>query len=206
MEINFVDPYTKQCLKKNDKGNFYCQQSGKYSEYANYNGSYDFVHPNKERKYYDKFYDNSTGKISTDKLTLKYIDGEWHDDTKISNVILLDSLGELANKRVLILGNGISTKELYFLKSGANIVYTDLSITAVNLIKDRLSLSELKVYENNIEFHAVDALHLPFPDLSFDVIYGDGFVHHIEDEDLNQFFSDIYSQKKRDITGRSQGH
>ncbi len=149
-----------------------------------------------KKEYYDNFYDNATEEALTNKLTLKYLYEKWHDDTNPQNLILLNSLGKLANKRMLILGNGISSKELYFLKLGAKIVYTDLSIKAVNFMKDILFLSELRIYENNIEFHAVDALHLPFPDSSFDIIYGDAFVHHIED--LNQFFSEVYRCLKKD--------
>ena len=115
---------------------------------------------------------------------------EWHDHCFPENLELLKSLGHLAGKKVLLLGNGVSPKEFYFLKLGARIVYTDVSIEAVRLMKRLFFSSEM----NNggpgaIDFHGVDAINLPFSDSSFDVVYGYASVHHVHD--LNGLFLEI---------------
>ena len=193
MMERYVDPYTKHPLNKDGKGNLYYQQGEKYIEYVSYKGSYDFVRANLEREYYNSVYKD----LALKKLTFKDVYKQWLDDKYPQYLIMLNSLGNLSNKRMLILGNGTSSKEFYFLKVGAKIIYTDLAIEAVNFMKDKLFSSELKeMGHENIEFHAVDALHLPFPDASFDVIYGNAMVHHIND--LNQFFSEVNRCLKKD--------
>ena len=92
--------------------------------------------------------------------------------------------------RVLLLGNGESYKEFYFLHLGARVVFTDLSLVAARRAKSVFVESELGAkYVANIEFHAVDAMHLPFPDQCFDVIYGTKFVGFLEN--LAQFFGEV---------------
>ena len=115
----------------------------------------------------------------------------WFDDTEPWIKTLLDSLGDISGKRILLLGNGGSFKELYFVHLCANVVYSDLTIAAVRHMKRAFILSEINCPRNNtIEFHAIDAMHLPFPDSSFDIIYGSAFVHHLDD--LDQFFSEVF--------------
>ena len=197
MLIRKIDPYTKCPLNKDGNGNLYSQQGNQRSVYMNYNGSYDFtaskVSITNERKYYDRHYKDLTFK----KLTLKEIQSPWYDETMPEHLVLLNSLGDLSGKTVLLLGNGTSFKEFYFLDLGARVVYSDISIEAVNYAKELFFHSELQeIRHENIEFHAIDALHLPFPDDSFDVIYGYAFVHHIEE--LEQFFSEVNRCLKKD--------
>ena len=194
----YVDPYTKHTLDKDAKGNLYCRQEKQDIAYVSYNGSYDFVRSKnncaKEKEHYNRKYKHS---IPEKKLGLKDICEQWYDKSLPHNLILLNSLGDLSGKRILLLGNGTSSKELYFLHQGANIVYTDISIDAALFMKNLFSYSELRESGYvNIEFHAVDALHLPFPDASFDIIYGYAFVHHIED--LDQLFSEVSRCLKQD--------
>lgn len=187
----FVDPYTKEPLMKDSKGNLYRQYDDSKVVYKNYDGCYDFVISNSdtngEREYYDK---ERLGRKAR-HLTLDLLKSSWFDETQLWLKTLLDSLGELSGKRILLLGNGLKDKELYFLHLGANIVYTDLSLVTVRNMKQAFSSSELNSPKKNaIEFHAVDAMHLPFPDNSFDIIYGSAFVHHLDD--LDPFFTEVY--------------
>ncbi len=86
---------------------------------------------------------------------------------------LLEGLENIDGKSILLVGNGGTTKELFFLVKGANVVFTDLSIEAVTRIKKIAAMSEFtQRYTGSVEFHAVDALHLQFADESFDIIYG----------------------------------
>ncbi len=185
----FLDPKAKIKLHKDENGNLYYEKSKRRVVYINNNGSYDFVSRDDsatEKDHYDTKYSETKSR----RLTLQDLSQKWYDKSFPENLALLESLGKLSNKKILLLGNGTSFKELYFLYLGAKIVYTDLSIEAVKHMKKLFSCSKLKQVGNgNIEFHAVDASYLPFPDDSFDIIYGYAFVHHIEDLDL--LFSEI---------------
>ena len=104
---------------------------------------------------------NNKGKI--ERLTTESVKGEWYDEMTPWRKTFLKSLGDIAGKRILLLGNGNNSKELYFQQIGANVVFTDLSIEVVRRKKQEFELSELsKTGLGSIEFHAVDALHLPF--------------------------------------------
>jgi SAM-dependent methyltransferase len=188
--MNFVDPFTKRKLSKEENGNLYHDNGKKRVIYMNNDGIYDFTShslESLEKKAYDHKYADS----SIEMPTLKSIQEKWNDEINPSMSILLNSLGDLSGKQVLLLGNGVSLRELYFLHLGAKIVYTDLSFEAVKSVQYSFSSSELnEIGQSNIEFHAVDALHLPFEDASFDVIYGCSFVSHVADSE--QLFSEIY--------------
>lgn len=187
---DFVDPYTKQVLLRDERGNLYRGSGKERVTYTNHDGCYDFTRPGSEAAGEREHYDKQYGTARRGGLTLDDVKSPWYDDTRPQNLALLQSLGEVAGKRILLLGNGTSLKELYFLKLGAEVVYTDLSIAAAKYMK-RLYLAS-GIREQNaehIEFHAVDALHLPFADSSFDIIYGFAFVHHLED--LHPFLAEV---------------
>lgn len=187
LNMNFVDPYTKSRLNKDKNGNLYCENGEKHVVYINNDGIYDFTSHSLEKKAYDHKYRDLDIRIPT----LKNLQKTWKDEITPSMPILLNSLGNLFGKKVLLLGNGTSLKELYFLHLGAKVVYTDLSFEAVKSVQHSYSLSELnKNGRTDIEFHAVNALYLPFEDASFDIIYGYAFVHHIDNIEL--FFSEVY--------------
>jgi len=103
---------------------------------------------------------------------------------------LLASLGDLEGRTVLLLGNGVSPREFHFLSRGARCIYTDLSLAALHAARNVFLTSDLaRRFGNRIEFHAVDALHLPFADASVDLVYGRALVHHLNN--LGLFFSEV---------------
>ena len=187
----YVHPYSKEYLYKDPEGNLCLRQRPDEVFLKGYDGSFDFVSLGKditkERDHYDKEYLAK----GVRRLTVDMIKGAWFEETVPWYSTLLESLGELSGKTMLLLGNGSSYKELYFLELGAaGIVFTDLSIEAVRRMKKEFSLSELKHKGNSaIEFHAVDAMHLPFPDKTFDIIYGAAFAHHLDN--LDGFVSEV---------------
>jgi ubiquinone/menaquinone biosynthesis C-methylase UbiE len=92
----------------------------------------------------------------------------------------MKALPDLNGKVLLLLGNGSSTKELYFLKSNARLIFTDISLNAVIAMKNRFDYG---AYRDAICFHAVDACNIPLNDESVDIVVGYAFVHHLEDID-----------------------
>ncbi len=198
----FVDPYTKQYLEKDPETNLYYLPGDTSKAYKCLDGCCDFVvkqnNVEKTRECYDEAYaekgecySDMYSKADSQQLSLATVTEPWHDNTVPWRKTMLASLGEITGKRVLLLGNGNSCKEFYFLHLGAHIVYTDLSLEAVRRAKSLFRRSELwGKYRDKIEFHAVDAMHLPFCDGTFDIIYGSKFVGFLDNH--TQFFSEVY--------------
>jgi ubiquinone/menaquinone biosynthesis C-methylase UbiE len=57
-------------------------------------------------------------------------------------------------------------------------VYSDLSRFASHAVKKRVDLSP---YDEVLRFASLDAQKLPFPENSFDLVYGFAMVHHLPD-------------------------
>jgi len=179
---SFVDPYTKQPLRRRENGDLYGDNGEALVVYPFDDGTYDFVHPCKNLADERNYYDGQYGAQHVESLKLSEVRAPWYNDIMPEHLLLLESMGDLVGKKVLLLGNGTSFKELFLPQLGADVVYTDLSIEAIRQIKSWYQGSEFaSMGTGSIEFHAVDALHLPFPEETFDIIYGCNFVHHIED-------------------------
>lgn len=130
-----------------------------------------------ERAFYDTEYARPPGtKSRTPIATLHAL---WERLDAQQNQLLYRTTGDLAGKRVLLIGNGASRKELSFLDQGPRrLVYSDLSPNAGQAIQKQFDFSP---YQAVIRFAAIDAENLPFEDASFDVVYGHAMVHHLPD-------------------------
>jgi SAM-dependent methyltransferase len=131
-----------------------------------------------EREYYEEEYASAavggTGDITA-------LDQEWRDPVLILNHLLWEQLGPMSGKRVVLLGNGDSEKELFFLRQDPEVlVFSDLSTVAVRSVRDRY---DLEAYGDRVRFAAIDAFDLPLDDESVDLVYGNAFVHHLDDVD-----------------------
>jgi len=186
----FVHPYTKKVLEKDVKGNLFGLEGNRCDVYKCYEGCYDFANAIPSVKEKRKVYDETYTHAKKYELTLAAIAEPWFDRMKPWYKTMLKSLGSLSGRRVLLLGNGVSHREFYFLHLGARVVFTDLSLIAVMHAQATFRRSELfGMHRGNIEFHAVDAMHMPFPDAAFDVIYGTKFVGFVDN--LPDFFSEV---------------
>ena len=181
----FVHPITKEKLIKNSTGDMFPEGSPENKILRSIGGSYNFVtlyNNSNDLSYYDHYYDNINQNINYKLESL------W--DQKTTYKLLHGKIGDVKGKKMLLLGNGTSLKELLFVSEGACVVYTDLSMNAIMSVKKYYhSKIEKKEYITP-EFHAVDALYLPFADEYFDIIYGCAFVHHIQR--LDKLFNEIY--------------
>jgi ubiquinone/menaquinone biosynthesis C-methylase UbiE len=119
----------------------------------------------------------------------------WQENSTYQ--LLYDAVGDVQQQTILLLGNGDSLKELLFAFEDARVVYTDVSLEPVLSAKKQFRrLTTSQPVDDRIQFHAVDALHLPFADGTFDVIYGCAFVHHLQD--LDALFTEVYRCLKDD--------
>jgi len=197
MSEKFIDPITKEELYKDNDGNLYSLHLNNRRTYKLYDGCFDFVKPSltvKEvREIYDDAYSRRTTSQTTtniSQITLASLAEQWEDNTIPWRKTMLDALGELSGKEILLLGNGASFKEFFFLHLGARVIFTDLSLEVVRRAQYMFRRSELfEKYSSSIEFHAVDAMRLPFRDGTFDIIYGSKFVGFLDSHLL--FFSEV---------------
>jgi len=152
----FIDPYTKKALEKDEEGNLVSVGDQRHNIYLYYDGCYDFsvvdTNASETRVAYDDKYDEE----GSENLSFFDVSNFWVDSTVPWRRTMIDSLGSLSGRRVLLIGNGASYREFYFLLLGAKVVFTDLSLVAVKRAQYAFLRSELyNEHYNNIEFHAV---------------------------------------------------
>ena len=164
-----------------------CEQCGR--RFGNSTGIIDLVDSadrHEERAFYDEVYSRDDSERAT-KLTIQDTAGDWGLPHAPENQLVLECAGNLAGKNILLLGNGDSLKELFFLKSQPqHLVYSDLSIQALSKIKN---MFDLVTYDENLTFAAIDAQDIPFSENFFDVVYGSAVVHHLPN--LERFFDSV---------------
>lgn len=138
-----------------------------------------------ESDHYDGEY---AGAGLTPPVELEALGGLWRDNPWAPfNETLLDAMGDLRGKTVLVLGNGVATKELYFLtQRPRTLVCSDLSAAAMRRVRDHYP--DL-VERDDVFFAAIDGQELPFADGSVSVVYGYAFVHHLPD--LDRFLAEV---------------
>jgi SAM-dependent methyltransferase len=78
--------------------------------------------------------------------------------------------------KVLEIGCGLGTDGAQFAKAGADYTGIDLTKASIALAKKRFELAGLKG-----EFRVSDAENLDFADVTFDVVYSHGVLHHTPD-------------------------
>lgn len=185
----FIHPVTKEALFKAADGALVFETQPHRPVCRGLQAVHDFAsmtNNNGDRTHYDAVYarESSDGP----PISCEDVERQWRASLDLRR--LLASLGDLEGKTVLLLGNGVSRKELHFLPLGARCVYTDLSVSAVHAARKAFLTSGLaEPFGDRIEFHAVDALHLPFADAGFDLVYGCAFVHHLQD--LGTFLGEV---------------
>jgi SAM-dependent methyltransferase len=87
----------------------------------------------------------------------------------------LDRLGDVAGKSVLDYGCGHGMAAVVLARRGAHV-------TAFDLSADYLAEARLRAEANSvtIDFIQADAHHLPSADASFDAIWGNAILHHLD--------------------------
>jgi SAM-dependent methyltransferase len=92
----------------------------------------------------------------------------WPNEPKVSPAMtkrLLDLLGDVRNKRVLIYGCGYDPGATWFARRGADVTAIDISPESIN---DQRILRN--AYNVSMRLEVADAMHTGLPDCSFDLI------------------------------------
>jgi SAM-dependent methyltransferase len=86
-----------------------------------------------------------------------------------------DLIGDVAGRRVLDYGCGHGMAAVVLARRGATVSGIDLSAGYVAEAQRRAAANEVEV-----DFRQADAERLPFPDRSFDAIWGCAILHHLD--------------------------
>lgn len=179
--IRFVHPLTKEPLAADGHGHLCSSDGSGRVLFRLVAGCYDFAQLQDkagDRVYYDAHYHEKLGPPHFPLPTESFA-RLWGQNSAYET--LRGAVGDVKDKAVLLLGNGLSLKELTLAAEGAELVFTDLSASAVRAARSAwLGLAPAET-GGRVHFHAVDALYLPYEDQAFDLIYGCAFAHHVED-------------------------
>src|SRR5438309_1078635 len=115
---SLADPFTKQPLSRSADGNTVSGSGGKPA-YIAVNGCFDFVadkDSSAEREFYDQLHEEGwDGSGPLDGIDLPSL---WEEEPGCSE--LLESLGELKGRSILLVGNGSSIREFLLIARGAS--------------------------------------------------------------------------------------
>lgn len=130
-----------------------------------------------EKNFYDDVY-GQRGKARIKRPISASVD-EWSAPWHPQNAQVLTKVLPLQNQKILILGNGVSAKEMHFLEhSPALYIYSDLSPDAVAFMRDSFAWEQC---DSQVHFAAIDAQELPIEDGTIDILYCYAMVHHLPD-------------------------
>jgi ubiquinone/menaquinone biosynthesis C-methylase UbiE len=189
MKLNYVHPKLK--TPSISEGDGILKFEGSVDKCHLYENCYDFTSIHCET-------------LDADHYNHKYSKTSWLDGIPLDCAIMqkviasnsayqlmFDTMGDVTGKTILLLGNGMSIKEFILLEKGAQLYCTDISLEAVLAIRKKFDETDFgRTYGGKIVCQAVDAMHLPYGDNSFDIVYGCAIVHHLSQ--LEVFFKDVY--------------
>jgi SAM-dependent methyltransferase len=95
--------------------------------------------------------------------------------TAVENGFVLSRIGDIAGQRLLDVGCGSGEAAIYFAQRGARVTALDISGAFLDVVK-RLS----EKYATPVTAIIAPVEFLPFPEATFDLIYGNSVLHHLE--------------------------
>ena len=119
-----------------------------------------------------EFHDAWASSVEVQKLRVRR---NFDSPTAIDNRYALSEMGDLRGKSLLDLGCGAGETSVYFALMGAKVVGNDISGGVLGLGR-RLAQKNA----SSVDFLQADAGKLPYKDNSFDIIFGNGVLHHVD--------------------------
>jgi SAM-dependent methyltransferase len=125
-----------------------------------------------ERAFHDRQAEDRAGDLASQALT-------FSDEEYLSHeswiAPALARLGHLRGRRILDLGCGHGMAAVVLARRGADVVGLDLSIGYLREAQERARANGVR-----IRWLVADAERLPFADDSFDAIWGNAVLHHLD--------------------------
>jgi ubiquinone/menaquinone biosynthesis C-methylase UbiE len=128
--------------------------------------------PTERQQREEDFHDQWAAEMDVSELLVVE---SFEADTALENQYVLDVLGPLRGKRVLELGCGAGEGAVYFALQGCDVSATDISQGMLD-VAQRLAAH----HAVSIRTDKMPAELLRYEDESFDVVYGNGVLHHVD--------------------------
>lgn len=120
------------------------------------------------------FHNQWAQQVNLDELL---VEPSFEAATALENRYALELLQPLKGKKILDLGCGAGETSVYFALQGASVTAVDISEEMLELVKQLADRHGASLTTQ----HAV-AEQLPFKDETFDLVFGNGVLHHVEFE------------------------
>jgi SAM-dependent methyltransferase len=118
-----------------------------------------------------EFHDEWAGTVD---VSSTLVDETFTAITALENQYILDQFGDVRGKRVLDYGCGAAEGGVFLAKRGARVVAIDVSPRMLTTAKELA-----RVHGVEIETRLVTDARIPAADGEFDLIYGNGVLHHV---------------------------
>jgi ubiquinone/menaquinone biosynthesis C-methylase UbiE len=122
-----------------------------------------------------EFHDRWATEIDTAETL---VDESFTAVTAMENNYIRNAFGDVRGKRLLDYGCGASEAGVYFAKQGASVVGVDVSDGMLEAAKKLAGHHGV-----TIETRQVTSAHIPADENEFDLIYGNGVLHHVALDD-----------------------
>lgn len=118
-----------------------------------------------------EFHNRWAKSVTVESLLVKE---SFESPAAFENRYALEEFGSLAGKRILDLGCGAGESSVYFALHGADVYGYDIA-------EEFLKIARLLAQKYGVEpkFTHGDANKLPYEDGYFDLVYGNGVLHHV---------------------------
>ncbi len=127
-----------------------------------------------ERQFHDAQAVERAHTFRRDPARLRFTDGDFLDhETWVRPAF--NALGSLQRKAALDYGCGHGMAAVVMARAGATVSAFDLSPKYVAEAEERAAANNVR-----ITFTDADAEHLPYPDASFDAVWGNAILHHLD--------------------------
>ncbi|HTA19154.1 MAG TPA: class I SAM-dependent methyltransferase, partial [Polyangia bacterium] len=120
------------------------------------------------------FHDGWARSMRPDELL---VDETFVSVTAVENQHILQQFGDVRGKRILDYGCGACEGGVYLAKLGADVVGVDVSQTMLETAQRLAAFHGV-----SIETRRVTSEAIPADDREFDLIYGNGVLHHVNQD------------------------
>jgi SAM-dependent methyltransferase len=119
-----------------------------------------------------EFHNEWAKSIDLDGLLVREV---FEAPTAIENRYALEALGDLRGKKLLDLGCGAGETSVYLALQGAEVHACDIA-------EEFLKVAERLAEKHGTKIHTLrsDSAKLPFADGTFDLVFGNGVLHHVD--------------------------
>ena len=121
----------------------------------------------------EAFFDRYADEVAVEKLARLHL----FSPSAFENRYAAGVMGDLRGRRVLDLGCGWGEDAVWFAEQGASTVGIDISPKMLALT---MGLASRRGVGGAVAFVRAAAEALPFPDGSFDIVFGRGTLHHVD--------------------------